>query len=149
MLAHKRNKIMNKKIFSNFFISNWTLAPPTHFQSLFGFFFKNLHGPLLLLRPIPYLGSAHRVFNLHVLRTCTSSVNTNFSIMYFLLITSLHLSLGLPVCRCPPISIFHVIITTSSSIFLSTCPYHISLASLIFSCMFATPAHGLINFLHF
>ena len=39
MLAQKRNKIMYKNIFSNFFfISNWTLDPPTHFQSLFGFF---------------------------------------------------------------------------------------------------------------
>ena len=43
MLAQKRNTIIYKNMFSNFFfISNWTLDPPTHFQSLFGlleFFF--------------------------------------------------------------------------------------------------------------
>ena len=35
---------------------------------------------------------------------------------------------------------FHVVITISSSAFLSTWPNHHSLASLIFSLMFATPA---------
>ena len=50
MLAQKRHKIMYKNIFSNFFIiSNWTLDPPAHFQSLFGFFiFFYLHGPFSL-----------------------------------------------------------------------------------------------------
>ena len=64
------------------------------------------------------------------------------------------------------ISVFHVLITTSCSVFLSTCPNHISLpcshyyillcislhvlnhhslASLIFSLMFATPALALIS----
>ena len=74
-------------------------------------------------------------FNLRVLQSC-------FSFMYFL-ITSLHLSLGLPIFQCPPTSIFHVLITTSSSVFLSTCPNHPSLASLIFSLMFATPTLAL------
>ena len=37
MLAQKRNKIMYKNVFQFFFISNKTLDPPTHFQSLFGF----------------------------------------------------------------------------------------------------------------
>ena len=40
---------------------------------------------------------------------------------------------------------FHVLITTSSSVFLSTWPNHLSLASLILSLMFATPALGLIT----
>ena len=40
---------------------------------------------------------------------------------------------------------FHVLITTSSSVFLSTWPNHLSLASLIFSLMFATPALALIS----
>ena len=40
---------------------------------------------------------------------------------------------------------FHLLITTSSSFFLSTCPNHPSLASLIFSLMFATPALVLIS----
>ena len=45
---------------------------------------------------------------------------TPFSFMYFLIITSLHLSFGLPIFRRPPTYIFHVLITTSSSVFLST-----------------------------
>ena len=56
---------------------------------------------------------------------------------------SLHLRFGLPIFRCPPTSIFHVLIITSASIFLSTWPNHLSLASLIFSLMFATPALAL------
>ena len=40
---------------------------------------------------------------------------------------------------------FHVLITTSSSVFLSTWPNYLSLASLIFSLMFATPALALIS----
>ena len=50
---------------------------------------------ILLLRSFPYLGSAHRVFDLHVLRSCASSICTCFSFMAFL-ITSLHLSFGRP-----------------------------------------------------
>ena len=42
-------------------------------------------------------------------------------------------------------SIFHVLITKSSSVFLSTCPNYLSIASLIFSLMFATPALTLIS----
>ena len=33
-----------------------------------------LNSRLLLLHPFPYLGSVHRVFNLHVLRSCASSI---------------------------------------------------------------------------
>ena len=61
----------------------------------------------------------------------------------FLYITTL--SFSLPMFRCPPTSIFHVVITTSSSVFFSTWPSHPSLASLIFSLMFATPALALIS----
>ena len=39
---------------------------------------------------------------------------------------------------CPPASIFHVLITTS---FSPPCPNYLTLASLIFSLMFATPAY--------
>ena len=99
---------------------------------------------ILLLRTFPYLGSAHQVFNLHVLQSYASSIFTYFSFMSFL-ITSLHLSFGLPIILCPPTSIFHVLITTSSSVFLSTWPNHLSLASIIFSLMFATPALALIS----
>ena len=69
----------------------------------------------LFLQPFPYLGSAHRVFNLHVLWNCASSSFTPFSFMSFL-ITSLHPSFGLPIFRFPPTSIFHVLITTSCPI---------------------------------
>ena len=44
-----------------------------------------LNSRLLLLRPFPYLGSVHRVLNLHVLRSCASSIFTCFPFMSFLL----------------------------------------------------------------
>ena len=84
----------------------------------------------LLLRPFPYLGSVHRVFNLHVLQSCASSIFTWFSFLSFLII-SLHLSFL--IFLCPPTSIFHVLITTSSSVFLSTLPNHLSHGFLIVS----------------
>ena len=56
-----------------------------------------------------YLGSAHRVFNLHVLLSCASSIFTCFSFEH-LLITSLHLSVGFPIFRCPPPSMFSLLI---------------------------------------
>ena len=59
---------------------------------------------------------AYRVFNLHVLRFCASSIFTCFSFMSFLK-TSLHLRVGLPMFRCPPTAILHVVIATSSSVF--------------------------------
>ena len=40
---------------------------------------------------------------------------------------------------------FHVLITTSSAVFLSTCPNHLSLTSLFFSLMFAPPALALMS----
>ena len=89
-----------------------------------------------------FIGSPHQVVNLHLLRSCVSSIFTTFSVMCFL-ITSLHLSYGLPMCQCPLTSIFHVLITTSLSVFLSTRPNHLSLTSLVFSLMFSTPAIGL------
>ena len=45
--------------------------------------------------------------------------------------------------RCPPTAICYVLITTSSSVFLSTWPTHLSLASLVFSLMSVTPALAL------
>ena len=53
----------------------------------------------------------NRVFNLHILRYYAYSIFTRFSFMNFL-ITSLHLSFGLPMFRCPPTSIFQVLITS-------------------------------------
>ena len=95
----------------------------------------------ILLRPkCPYWGSAHQVFNLHI-RSCAFSLCTPFSFMYFHIkflqcLWSSYLSVS---------THFHLPITTSSSVFLSTCPNHCSLASLIFSIMFATPALALIS----
>ena len=99
---------------------------------------------LRLLLPFPYLRSANRVSFLHVLWSCVILCNITppqFRSSYL----SVFLSFGLSVLRCPPTSIFHVLITTSSSVFLSTRPNHISLTSLIFSLMFATPALALIS----
>ena len=59
--------------------------------------------------------------------------------------TSLHLSFHLPIFQCPLTSIFHVLITTPSCVFLSTCPNHLSLTSLIVSLIYATPALALIS----
>ena len=59
-----------------------------------------------------------------------------FYLYLYFLITSLHLSFGVLICRCPPTSIFHVLITTSSAAFLSTWPNHLSRVSLIFSCTY-------------
>ena len=74
---------------------------------------------------------------------CASAIFTCFSSMCFLT-TPLCLSFGLPIYQCPPTSMFSVI-TTSSSVFLSTCPIHLSLTSLIFSLTFATSALDLIS----
>ena len=92
----------------------------------------------------PYLGSAHQVF-----QSPRSPVLCFFYLYSFLLHVfsyniSLHLSFGLLIFRCPTTSIFHVLITTSS-VFLSTCPKHLSLISLIFSLMFATPGPNTIK----
>ena len=92
----------------------------------------------ILLRPFPYLGSAHLVFNLHVLRSCACSIFTCFSFMSFLITSfrSSYLSVS---------THFHVLITTSSSVSVSTWPNHLSLASFIVSFMFATPAFAHIS----
>ena len=96
-----------------------------------------------------YLGSAHHTFILHVLRSCSSfllshSYNIIFSFISFRTI-SLRLSFHLPIFQCPLTSIFHVLITTPSCVFLSTCPNHLSLTSLIVSLIYATPALALIS----
>ena len=50
---------------------------------------------VIRLRSFPYLGSAHRVFNLHVIRSCAPSIFTPFFVVYFLIgLTSLRLSFG-------------------------------------------------------
>ena len=79
---------------------------------------------VLLIWPFPYLGSAHQIFNLHVLRSC-ASIFTPFSFVSFL-ITSLHLSFGLPIFRCPPTSMFLLLRLLQC---FSTWPDHLSRAS--------------------
>ena len=75
----------------------------------------------LLLRPFSYLESMHKVFILHIIRTCDSSFcgPTPFSFVS-VCVTSVHLSLGLPVfcVQSLPCDV-HVVITTSS-VFLFT-----------------------------
>ena len=61
-----------------------------------------------------------------------------------LCITSLRLSFGLPMFRCPLPSIFYVFVATSSSAFVFTCPNHLGRA-LTFSLMFSTTALVLIS----
>ena len=81
---------------------------------------------------LPYLGSAHRVFNLRVLRSCASSLCTPRVFLF---------NLSPPQFSFSSLSVstdFYVIITTSSSVFLSTWPNHFSLASIIFSLLFST-----------
>ena len=75
---------------------------------------------LLLLWQFLYLGSAHRVVNLHFLHSCASSIFAPFSFKSFL-ITSLHLKFYLSIFRCPPTSIFHVLITTLIVLLLIWC----------------------------
>ena len=69
-----------------------------------------------------------------------------------LLYTSLQASFCLPIFQCRHILIatlssthVHLLITTSSSVCLSTCPNHLSLASMIFSLMFATSGLAVIS----
>ena len=55
-----------------------------------------------------------------------------------------HLSFALRIFLCPPTSIFHVLITTSS-VFLSIYPNPNSFASLMFALMFVTLAIAIIS----
>ena len=83
-----------------------------------------------------------RIFNLHVLRPCTSSILTLYSyprhvFSYNITPPQFRSSIFL----YPPTSIFRVLINrpTSCSSVRFTWPYLLSLASYIFSPMFATP----------
>ena len=96
-----------------------------------------------LLRPFPNLGSAQRVFNLHVLRSCASSIVNPFSFMSFL-ITSLHISFGRPIFRCPPSSMFSLLCLLQS---FSPHGLTISVSRLLFSHL-CLPHLPLLLFLH-
>ena len=64
---------------------------------------------LILLRPCPYLGPTHRVFILHIIRSCASSPCAQFFFISFHM-PSLHLSIVLPSFRCPLTPNVHVLI---------------------------------------
>ena len=87
---------------------------------------------LLVFRPFSYLRSQHQVTILHVLRSHASSLCTPVSFVSFG-ITSLHSNCGLPIFQCPLTSIFHVLITISSSIFLSTV-YILTISVTLLQC---------------
>ena len=96
----------------------------------------------LLLRHFPHLGSDHQIFNLHVLRSCASSICTPFSFMSFL-ITSLHLlSFGVHPLPCS-----HDISTSPLS--FSRHGLTLSVSLLLFYHLFATPAFALIYAVQF
>ena len=89
-----------------------------------------------MLRPFLKLGSVHIRF----------SFSTFLGVVLLLPVlmspSTLHLSYGRPSFRCPflPSSLLSM-----SSVFLSTWPNHLSLTSLMFSLMFATPAIALVS----
>ena len=94
----------------------------------------------------PYLGLAHRVFNLHfcLFGVGASSFQSPHSpvlccfYLYLFLLCVFSYNITPPQFRSSYLSVstlFHAVITTSSSVFLSTWPNNLSLASLIFSLM--------------
>ena len=78
------------------------------------------------------LGSAHQVFILHVLRYC-ASLSVLDCLLHVFSYNIAPTQFWSSIFLCPLISIFHFLIATSTSVFLSTCPNHLSFASLIFS----------------
>ena len=93
----------------------------------------------LPLRPFPYLGSAHQVFNLRVLRSCASSM-LNTPLTSFLLITSLHLSFSLPIFRCPPTSMFSLL-----HLLQSFCRHGLTISVLLLVLSHLLVQHVLLN----
>ena len=98
----------------------------------------------LILRPFPIRGQ-RIVFSMSTISGLVLLLSLPCFFSMSFLITSPHLSLGLTIFRCEPTFIFHVIITTSCSVFLSTWPNHLSLASLMFSLMCAKPVVALMS----
>ena len=102
----------------------------------------------LLLRPFPYLESAHRVFNLHVLWSCASSLCTPFSISRLVLLLSVLLSLFQVLCffslnsclylwscassLCTPVSISGLVLLLSVLLSLSLVLCFFSLYSCLY-----------------
>ena len=87
---------------------------------------------LLLLSAFSHQGSPQRIFNLQLLLSSASSSFTSTSAMSSFT-TSINLLFGLPRFLFPGNSIFSILLPIYPSSFLSTCPYHLSLASRVFS----------------
>ena len=89
----------------------------------------------------PFDNPELRIFNLHVLRPCASIFTLYSSLGHVFSYNTTPPQFRSYIFRCPPTSIFRVLINrlTSRSAFLFTWPDHLSLASYIFSPMFATP----------
>ena len=98
---------------------------------------ENILADLILRRPFPYLGRRIE-FSIFPLSGVVLLLYFYCFSFVSLLLPSLHLSFGLQLFPCPPTSIFHELIDVSSSVFLSTWPNHLSIASLIVSLIFAT-----------
>ena len=92
-------------------------------------------------------------FFLHLVTSFESAVTllSLYISMRYYLVTSFPCTINnivtfvLSIFLCPLTSIFQILITPSSSVFLSTYPNHISLASLIVNPMFIKPALALIS----
>ena len=87
---------------------------------------------LLLLSAFSHQGSPQRIFILQLLLSSASSSFTLTSAMSSFT-TSINLLFGLPRFLFPGNSIFSILLPIYPSSFLSTCPYHLSLASRVFS----------------
>ena len=87
---------------------------------------------LLLLSAFSHQGSPQRIFHLQLLLSSVSSSVTSTSAMSSFT-TSINLLFGLPRFLFPGNSILSTLLPAYPSPFLSTCPYHLSLASRVFS----------------
>ena len=88
-------------------------------------------------------GSPQRIFLLQLfLSTVSSSVTSTSAMSSFT--TSINLLFGLPRFLFPGNSILSILLPTYPSSFLRRCPYHLSLASRVFSPNFRTCAVPLL-----
>ena len=90
------------------------------------------HEILLLLSAFFHQGSPQRIVHLQLLLSSASSSVTSTSAMSSFTI-SINLIFGLPRFLFPGNSIISILLSIHPSSFLRTCPYHLSLASRVFS----------------
>ena len=90
------------------------------------------HYNRLLLSAFTHQGSPQRIFHFQLLITSvSSSVTSTSAISSFT--TSINLLFGLYRFLFPGNSVLSILLPIYPSSFLSTCPYHLSLASRVFS----------------